>query len=86
MRTLSRVAADYWDYTTLDPAILEEAARLRAEDLPGLARPGFSIRMYDTREAFFAAEALEYIWTWKQATAARPAGICGPIGPTEQLP
>ena len=23
---------------------------------------------------------------WKQATADNPAGICGPIGPTEQLP
>ena len=23
---------------------------------------------------------------WREATAARPAGICGPIGPTEQLP
>jgi glucosamine-6-phosphate deaminase len=23
---------------------------------------------------------------WRQATEARPAGLCGPIGPTEQLP
>jgi glucosamine-6-phosphate deaminase len=32
------------------------------------------------------AEALEYITSWRQATPERPAGICGPIGPTEQLP
>jgi glucosamine-6-phosphate deaminase len=32
------------------------------------------------------AEALEYINAWKEATPDRPAGICGPIGPTEQLP
>ncbi len=86
MRTLSKVARDYWDYTTLDPKILDDAARLTAADLAGLARPGFTVKMYDTRESFFVAEALEYVWAWRQATAARPAGICGPIGPTEQLP
>jgi glucosamine-6-phosphate deaminase len=26
------------------------------------------------------------VQAWREATAARPAGICGPIGPTEQLP
>ncbi|MCK5851082.1 MAG: glucosamine-6-phosphate isomerase, partial [Kiritimatiellae bacterium] len=31
-------------------------------------------------------EALEYITAWQQADEACPAGICGPIGPTEQLP
>ena len=41
---------------------------------------------YDTLEDFYLAEALEYITAWRQATADRPAGICGPIGPTEQLP
>jgi glucosamine-6-phosphate deaminase len=86
MRTLSKVARDYWDYTTLDPKILDDAARLTAADLVGLARPGFAVKMYDTLESFFVAEALEYLWAWRQATAARPAGICGPIGPTEQLP
>jgi glucosamine-6-phosphate deaminase len=29
---------------------------------------------------------LEYIEAWKQSTPDKPAGICGPIGPTEQLP
>lgn len=86
MRNISKVAREYWDYTTLDPAILADAARLSAEDLAGLARPGFAVKFYDTLESFFLAEALEYIWAWQQATPDRPAGICGPIGPTEQLP
>jgi glucosamine-6-phosphate deaminase len=86
MRPLSKVAPEWWDYTTLDPAILNDAARLSAEDLAGLAREGFAVRYYDTLEDFYLAEALEYVTAWLQATADRPAGICGPIGPTEQLP
>jgi glucosamine-6-phosphate deaminase len=86
MRTLSKVAPDWWDYTTLDREILDAAARLSADDLAALERPGFAIKFYDTREEFYLAEALEYITAWQQATPARPAGICGPIGPTEQLP
>ena len=42
--------------------------------------------MYDTLEDFYLSEALEYINAWSQATADNPVGICGPIGPTEQLP
>ena len=86
MRNTSKVARDYWDYTTLDPKILDDAARLGPDDLAGLARPGFSVLFYDTLQSFFLAEALEYIAAWKQSTPDRPAGICGPIGPTEQLP
>ncbi len=86
MRPLSKIAPQWWDYTTLDPELLSDAARLSADDLPRLAREGFNIRFYDTREDFFLAEALEYITAWQQATEERPAGICGPIGPTEQLP
>jgi len=86
MRPLSKVAPEWWDYTTLDRAILDDAARLTAEDLLGLARPGFKVVFYDTLEDFYLAEALEYITAWRQATADAPAGICGPIGPTEQLP
>ncbi len=86
MRSKSKVAADYWDYTTLDPEILAEAARLTPEGILALQRPGFIVKFYDTRDSFFTAEALEYVWAWRQATASRPAGICGPIGPTEQLP
>jgi glucosamine-6-phosphate deaminase len=86
MRPLSKVAPEWWDYTTLDRAILDDAARLTVDDLLQLARPGFQVRFYDTLEDFYLAEALEYITAWKQASESRPAGICGPIGPTEQLP
>ena len=86
MRPLSKVAPDWWDYTTLDREILDDAARLTAEDMLELSRPGFKVVMYDTLEDFYLAEALEYITAWQQSTADNPAGICGPIGPTEQLP
>ena len=86
MRPISKVAPGWWDYTTLDRAILDDAAHLTPEDLLGLNRPGFSVRFYDTLEDFYLAEALEYIHAWRQATSSQPAGICGPIGPTEQLP
>ena len=85
-RPLSKVAPEWWDYTTLDAAILGDAAALKAEDMEGLSRPGFQVVMYDTLEDFYLAEALEYIHAWRQSTADNPAGICGPIGPTEQLP
>ena len=72
MRPLSKIAPDWWDYTTLDPEILDDAARLTADDLPGLARDGFAVKFYDTLEDFYLAEALEYITAWQQATAERP--------------
>lgn len=83
---MSKIAPEWWDYTTLDPAITADAARLSARDIEQLARPGFRIVFYDTLEEFYLAEALEYIDAWKSGTAHSPAGICGPIGPTEQLP
>ncbi len=86
MRPISTVAPEWWDYTTLDREVLDEAARLGAEDLLALSRPGFTVKFYDTLEDFYLAEALEYIAAWRAATSASPAGICGPIGPTEQLP
>jgi len=85
-RPLSRVAPDWWDYTTLDDELLEDAARLDADDLVALSREGFEVRMFDSIEEFFLAEAMEYIDSWRQATADSPVGICGPIGPVEQLP
>ena len=85
-RKLSILAPEWWDYTTLDDEILNEAAKLSAEDMLGLSREGFRVVFYDTLEDFYLAEALEYITAWRQATADNPAGICGPIGPTEQLP
>jgi len=85
-RPLSVVAPEWWDYTTLDRELIEDAARLTPEDMLALARPGFEVVFYDARESFYLAEALEYIEAWRLATEDRPAGICGPIGPTEQLP
>lgn len=85
-RKPSLLAPEWWDYTTLDEAVLKEAARLRPEDLLALARPGFRVVFFDTLEEFYLAEALEYIEAWKQSTEDNPVGICGPIGPTEQLP
>ena len=85
-RKLSTIAPDWWDYTTLDDEIIRDAAALSVRDLKQLSRPGFEVRMYDTLEDFYLAEALEYIEAWRQTTADNPVGICGPIGPTEQLP
>ncbi len=85
-RKLSMLAPDWWDFTTLDDDLLNEAARLTPEEILKLSRDGFRIVFYDTLEDFYLAEALEYITGWKQSTPDSPAGICGPIGPTEQLP
>jgi glucosamine-6-phosphate deaminase len=86
MRCNSKVAQGWWDYTTLDPAILDDAARLTPEALASLGRPGFAIKLYDTLESFYLAEALEYVNAWQKSTVSNPAGLCGPLGPTEQLP
>jgi glucosamine-6-phosphate deaminase len=85
-RKLSSIAPDWWDYTTLDDEIIQAAATLTPDAMLKLSRPGFSVTFYDTLEEFYLAEALEYIQAWRQATPDNPAGICGPIGPTEQLP
>ena len=86
MRRQSIVAPQWWDYTTVDHEILNDAARLTVEDIENLGREGFTVKLYDSLEDFYLAEALEYIDAWQQATEAQPTGICGPIGPTEQLP
>ena len=85
-RKLSSIAPDWWDYTTLDHEIIADAAGLTAETMVKLSRPGFKVVFYDTLEDFYLAEALEYISAWRQSTDDNPVGICGPIGPTEQLP
>src|SRR5580700_2000667 len=85
-RPISKIAPDWWDYTTLDSEILKDAASLTPDQLLSLGRPGFRIAVYDTLEEFYLAEALEYIQAWQQSTPDNPVGICGPIGPTEQLP
>src|SRR5437773_4700287 len=85
-RKLSSIAPDWWDYTMLDSEIIRDAASLTPEKMARLSRPGFQVLFYDTLEEFYLAEALEYIAAWKQSTPDNPVGICGPIGPTEQLP
>jgi len=85
-RKLSSIAPDWWDYTTLDQGIIRDAAALTPQKMAQLSRPGFKVVLYETLEEFYLAEALEYIAAWKQSTPDNPVGICGPIGPTEQLP
>ncbi len=85
-RKISMLAPAWWDYTTLDDEILNDAAQLTPKDMLALSREGFQVKFYDTLEDFYLAEALEYITAWQQATPDNPVGICGPIGPTEQLP
>jgi len=85
-RPISKVAPGWWDFTTLEPQLVRDAAGLSARDLLQLARPGFTVRIYDTVQEFYTAEALEYVDAWRRSTPDNPAGICGPIGPTEQLP
>ena len=85
-RKLSMLAPEWWDFTTLEDELLLDVAKLTANDLLQLSRDGFEVVFYDTLEEFYLAEALEYITSWQHATADQPVGICGPIGPTEQLP
>ena len=58
MRPPSKVAPDWWDYTTLDRAILDDAARRSAQDVLHLAREGFAVKFYYSVEYFYLAEAL----------------------------
>jgi glucosamine-6-phosphate deaminase len=85
-RKYSSVAPEWWDYTTLDPDLIEAAAKLTPEEILRLSRPGFKVVFYDSLEEFYLAEALEYVAAWKQSTDDNPVGVCGPIGPTEHLP
>lgn len=85
-RKQSILAPGWWDFTTLDDELLNDAAKLSEQDLLQLSREGFKVVFYETLEEFYLTEALEYITAWRQATESQPVGICGPIGPTEQLP
>lgn len=85
-RQLSSIAPDWWDYTTLDAELVRAVARLTPEQMLKLSRPGFRVVFYETLEEFYLAEALEYVEAWRQSTPDNPVGLCGPIGPTEQLP
>ena len=86
MRKQSQLSTGWWDFTTLDRSLIEDVAKLTVKDIEQLARPGFDVHFYDSREELFTAQAMQYITAWQSATADQPAGICGPIGPTEQLP
>src|SRR5690349_8289416 len=85
-RKLSSIAPDRWDYTTLEDDVIRDAASLTPQNMAKLSRPGFKVVLYETLEEFYLAEALEYITAWKESTPDNPVGVCGPIGPTEQLP
>ncbi len=85
-RKLSTIAPDWWDYTTLNDDLIRDAAKLTPRQIEKLGRPNFRVVMYDKLEDFYLAEALEYIEAWRASTPDNPVGICGPIGPTEQLP
>ena len=85
-RRPSRIHAGWWDYTTLDDELLDDAAKLDVSAIAGLSRPGFRVRLFDDLAEFWVAEAMEYVNAWRRSTADNPCGICGPIGPTEQLP
>ena len=58
MRAVSRVAPQWWDYTTLDRKLLDDAAVLTEKDILSLEREGFAVRFYDTIEEFYLAEAI----------------------------
>ena len=85
-RRLSAIAPDWWDFTTLNHDLIAAAAQLTPRDLEQLSRPGFKVVLFNSLEEFYTAEALEYVEAWRQSTDDNPVGICGPIGPTEQLP
>src|SRR5258708_16615541 len=85
-RKYSSVAPEWWDYTTLEPDLIEAAAKLTPEEILRLSRPGFKVVFYDSLEDFYLAEALEYVAAWRQSTDDNPVGVCGLIGPTEHLP
>ena len=85
-RKLSAIAPDWWDYTTLDADLIDEAARLTARDLEQLSRPGFRVVMYDTLEDFYLAEALEYIDAWRQSTGGQSRRHLRPDRPDRAAP
>ncbi len=47
-RKNSMLAPQWWDYTTLDDEILNDAAKLTVEDMAGLGREGFKVVFYDS--------------------------------------
>jgi len=50
VRLESKIAPGWWDYTTLDRDLLDEAAKLTITDVRQLSRPGFQVCLYETAE------------------------------------
>jgi len=78
----------WWDWTSFawdNQELMADVRRLTLDDLVAISRDGFTVRLYHTPQDFYLAEALEYVRAWQRANADNPVGICGPIGPTEQL-
>ena len=46
-RKISMLAPDWWDYTTLDDEILNDTAKLTAEDMLAMSRKGFKVVFYE---------------------------------------
>ena len=82
----SSIAPDWWDYTTLENDLINDAARLTQRDIQQLSRPRF--QGGDVRHAggFLPRRGAGIHRRVAAGTADNPVGICGPIGPTEQLP
>ncbi|WP_413112494.1 hypothetical protein [Thaumasiovibrio sp. DFM-14] len=82
----SLVNEHWWDFTCLDEELLARAAKLTEKDVLQLANKRLNINIYDNLDDMFLSQAMEYITTWQQASVDSPAGICGPVGPTRQMP
>ena len=82
----SIVHRHWWDFTCLEQSLAEQAASMTLEDVVKLANDQCHIKVYDKLDDMFLSQALEYITCWQQATEEAPAGLCGPVGPTAQMP
>ena len=85
-RKLSAIAPDWWDYTTLDASLIDEAARLTPRDLQQLVAARVSGRAVRHARGFLSRRGARIHRRVAAEHRTIPVGICGPIGPTEQLP
>lgn len=46
MKDISRIAADWWDFTTIDKGILRDAAELTLKDIAEIEWPVFKVLFY----------------------------------------
>ena len=85
-RKLSHIAPDWWDYHHLDNDLINDAARLTERSLSTC--PARGSRSFSTIRSRISTWPRRWNTSTpgEQATADNPVGICGPIGPTEQLP